>query len=320
MWTLIHGALIKPAKEFLAFILLLAGFLFIVMGSVFGAFIEALPFFPVGSADVLVKAGGGILGAGVFAVIMKSAQFTEYFKKNIYEVFYAPGEQDSVDALKFKWEKLTRSLLSGTLPASHQSATSVILARFFDNELEFHFEDFQAFYEFSLSDDKKTIKVKYSIKADAVVSPGYDEVEIKQRIATEGGVKLISLILDNKPIDIDQHLVRDTEKQDVHHFSLKINPKSSKGNSQDRRVSIERVYEFEQDITKEPYHIATFERYVKGFVVRAKFNGCKLYFSSTGTKADPEVTVDSQGERRWVLADRDTLLLPGEGYIFIVTV
>lgn len=306
MWQLLNRAIIQPAKQYIPFLLLTSGIFLITAGSIFGGYIDGLPLIPHGTGEVMSKAGGGILGAGVFAVIMKSAQFTEYFQRNIHDVFYRPDSLDSVESTRYKWEKITKHLLKDTLPASHQDATSVIMKKFFDNELAFHFERFEAAYDISLSEDKRYANITHTIKADVVISPGHESVEINQQISTDGSLKLTSLVIDNKPVDIAAHLSKDCDNDGFYNFSVTVRPSTSSCQpASDRRVTIERSYEHVQDLEKEPYLMAAFVRYVKGFVLQAKCHNCNVFFSTTGTIDDPEMSMDAQGNMRWVLADRD---------------
>lgn len=86
-------------------------------------------------------------------------------------------------------------------------------------------------------------------------------------------------------------------------------------------MTLERVFEVRQDIAKEPYYIVNVSRYIKGFSVKYRASNCQVFFENTGLGAgkDLESKVDGNGYTRTVLADKNTLLLPGQGYIFIVT-
>lgn len=315
--TLVQDTIIKSAKQHVTLMLLIVGFLLILFGTTHGATIDTWPFLPIGSGEIVQKVGSAILGAGVFAVIMKSAQFTEYFQNSIHEVFYRPETTVSPEIIKQKWEILTRSLLKDTLPASYENASSVIMGRFFNDELQFHFEDFNVTYEFELCPDNKTIKATNTTTATIVISPKHEYATIKQKIKNDGDLSIKSLLIDDVPVDVEKCLTIDSDDKNLRHFELIVKPKSIL----DKKIKMERVYEYEQDITREPYVIANLERYVKGFVLKAKSTGCKLYFRPTGSGiAKPLGHTDGQNFTRWVLADRNTLLLPGQGYIFVLTV
>lgn len=320
---LIQKTVVEPIKRNLTLMLLLTGIGFIFVGALFGDAIDKTTYIPTGTSDSILKVGSALLGAGVFAVIMKSAQFTEFFQNNIYEVFYTPDKIAKTEAIKQKWEMLTHHLLKDNLPVSHHDATTVIRDRFFNDELQFHFEDLNVCNEITLLDDKRTIKITHTTKTDVVISPKHNAALIEQEIKIGGKITLRSLLIDNIAVNIDDCMTQDCNDPELSHFRLEIKPKlCANFTNGDKRITMERVYEYEQDITKEPFVIATFVRYVKGFTMKAKGDGCNLYFRPTGagtTFSLPE-SIDGQGYSRWVLADRKTLLLPGQGYIFVVTV
>ena len=317
--NLVEKTIIKPAKQHITLLLLIIGSLLVFIGTIHGPTIDNWSFVPKGTGDIIQKVGSAILGAGVFAVIMKSAQFTEYFQNSIHEVFYKPETTVSVEIIKQKWEILTRSLLKDTLPASYENASEVIMKRFFNDELQFHFEDFNVSYEFELNPaNKKTVSVTHTTTATIVISPNHEYATIKQRLKNGGPLSIKSLLIDDIPVNINNCLTIDPNDPTLRIFELTARPKSIL----DKKIKMERVYEYQQDITQEPYVIANLERYVKGFVVKAKSTGCKLYFRPTGSESigNPTGHTDGQNYTRWVLADRNTLLLPGQGYIFVLTI
>lgn len=317
MWELINKTLVTPTKQHVTFVLLVVGSLMILFGTTHAATINGLPFLPQGSAEIIQKIGSAILGAGVFAVIMKSAQFTAYFQKSIHEVFYRPDLIESTEIIKHKWETLTRSLLKNTLPESYQSASAVIMERFFDDELQFHFENFNVAYQFTLSPNGKTVHITHTTSATIVICPKYQSITIKQRLKIDGQLTIKSLLIDDIPMDLDKCFSVCPKDPNTKLFELTVHPKDGL----DRTLKMERIYEYQQDITKEPYVIANLERYVKGFVVKAIATGCSVYFRPTGAGAMSDVPglLDGEGNTRWVLADKNTLLLPGQGYIFVLT-
>ena len=135
-FSVFFKAIVVFIKKYLSVALLLIGLLFIFASSFYGMHLEA---FIKGSTEFILSAGSAILGAGVFAVIMKSHQFTEVFQKHIYDVFYKPELINIGVPLVSKWELITNSLLSEVLPQAHNDATSLIKEQFFNAELEYHF-------------------------------------------------------------------------------------------------------------------------------------------------------------------------------------
>lgn len=317
---LIDKVIISPAKKHLTFILFSLGVALTFTGAIFGDSLDALSWIPKGTGEATLKIGSAVLGAGVFAAIMKSAQFTEYFKSNIHDVFYNPDSTCSLEETKQKWMVLTRHMLKDTLPQSHQNVTSVIMEKFFDNELQFHFESFDVTIDIEIQADNKTAKITQKTQADIIICPKYQSANIEQKIRAGGKVELTSMAVDRIPVEIEKCLTKDTEDPTLSYFRFNAKP-SGTLNENDKRLSIERTYKIEQDISKEPYMIATFERYVKGCSIKAKSSGCKLFLKATGAGVVKKLEGkdDGDGYTRWVLADRSTLLLPGQGYIFVIT-
>lgn len=319
--SLLEDTIIKPLKKYFTFFLSLSGALITIIGGIWGNDIDTLRFVPQGTGEILLKIGSAILGGGVFAAIMKSAQFTDYFQQNIRDVFYRPDRLAGIDSLRQKWNLLTRFMLKDTLPHSYQDATDVIMKSYFDNELQFHFEDHNVTIDITLQKDGKTILVRNTTKTNIVISPKYESAKLAQVFQTENDLKLKSLIIDNKDINISGCIHKDKNNPKISRFIYEAKPLPC-AVGQDKRIAMERVMEFEQDLTIEPYLITAFERYLKGFVLKVKAEGCNLWFQPTGLSAFNEVQkIDEYGGySRWVLADRNTLLLPGQGYILIVTV
>ena len=69
----------RPIGRNLTLTLLLVGSMCILLGGILGEWIDDLPLIPGGTGESILSIGSGILGAGVFAVIVKSAQFVQIF-------------------------------------------------------------------------------------------------------------------------------------------------------------------------------------------------------------------------------------------------
>lgn len=319
--NLLEETIIKPFKKYFTFFMSIGGLAITIIGGIWGDTLDSLKYIPKGTGDILLKIGSAILGAGVFAAVMKSAQFTSYFQQNIRDVFYRPDKLGSLESLKEKWAGLTRFMLRDTLPNSYQNATDVIMKNYFDNELQFHFEDHNVEIEITLKDDGKTIQVRNTTRTIIILSPKHHSAKLDQTFQTAQELKLKSLIIDNKKVNIDGCIQKDKEDPKKSHFIYEAKPQPC-AQDQDRKITMERIMEFDQDLTKEPYLITAFERYLKGFNLKVKAKGCNLWFMPTGSSAFKKIERldDYLGYSRWVLADRNTLLLPGQGYILIVTV
>lgn len=76
--------------------------------------------------DILVKFASTLLGAGVFAALMKSAQFTEIFQKQIFEVFNDPKKLGEIVDVAKRWNILTAARLKDVLPDIYTLASQKI--------------------------------------------------------------------------------------------------------------------------------------------------------------------------------------------------
>ncbi len=316
--------------------MLVAGLIFITVGAVTAPLASAIPWLgwiaPAGKP--LASIGGAILGGGVFAVIMKSAQFTGLFQKHIYDVFYDPANVLAVDDLRQKWLHITQAILKSVLPIAHQDAAHRIMEQFLDAELQYHFTSYETKYDITVDEASQVARIIHTTKFTLVISPNHPSPVFTQEITAQedDDCRLLSLFINGKRIDLDNAPLREVEgpkKSWVFELELGKFAKAGDG-STDRTLSIERTYEVTQDVRKSPELIGTIKRYTRGLVVKARIansNGSAdhygFYFSRTGLldgieiKA-PEPQVDGEGFQRWVIGGPDDLLLPGQGYILLI--
>jgi hypothetical protein len=296
-----------------------------------GVIVSIVGVFSAGSIErVLLNIGGAILGAGVFSVIMKSVLFIDVFQGHIFDVLYRPSAVINLNKLKEKWVELTEAMLKNTLPKPHRDATSsVLLKQFFDEELQYHFENLEATYDIEIQDDKLTAIVKHTIVADLVISPNHDnpiitqKIKIKEQGGGEGSCELLFLSINNKAINLskNQYLNEDPNDPDLKIFTFPLNDfLKGRDPELDRVIKLERSYRFYQDLSKEPYLMATFSRYVRTCVVKAKVNGRQLIFKKSGIDSFSNIdeSTDAHDYKRWTVAKKDQLLLPGQGYILMI--
>ena len=89
------------------------------------------------------------------------------------------------------------------------------------------------------------------------------------------------------------------------------------------KIRVRRTIEYTQCLKKEPYINVVIGRYIKGAVVSVKINdGYKVNFVNSGLGTFGRNVVEGEradGFKTWTLAQQDSLLLPGTGYILIVT-
>lgn len=314
--------IVEPFKANLAIVLFWLGMLLVFVGAIFGTQIDSFEFIPKGTGEALLKGGSAILGAGVFAVIMKSSQFTQLFQKHIYDVFYNPSSVKEGVPLIVKWRAITSALLKNVLPTAHNKAVDLIEQLFFNSEIEYHFEDHKITYEITINTITNIATVKQHTESTIVLSPNAADPLLDQSIETVGGFELVTLCLNNQDCNKPELFTKDSANSNLHRLTLPLRAyavNSSVGD--DQVIKLERVISFTQDLKTDPCISAEISRYIKGATVKAKVTtGYKLCFRKFGLGKLPDnyyVADDGMGFERWQLAAPNCLLLPGQGFIII---
>lgn len=298
-----NQVLVLPVRRNLTATLFVVGLVLIALGTFDMGFHPTL-------AEIFSKLGGATLGAGVFAVIMKSAQFTELFQQHIADVIYHPHRVENADFLLEKWRLLTESLLRGVLPSTYSTAGMAIEKRYFDRELDYHFDGFEQTYTIDCNAGMFT--VTSTLRTTLVISPGKQNPCFEQKVRSDNGATLTSLILDDRTVALGNGLLSGEGEEKVLKFNLEEYAKG-KGT-----VKLERTFRTVQS-SDEPFIAVTISRFIKGAVVRAKISPVyMLRFLSMGIEGYEEGQMpDGNGYTRWTLAAPDGLLLPGQGYTLI---
>ncbi|WP_417828226.1 hypothetical protein [Thalassospira sp.] len=302
--------------------LIFGGVLLIFLGG-YGSGWESSPYIPDGTAEICLKIGSALFGGGVFAVIMKGGQFTNFFVSVVSEVFYGPADVVSLKEAKSRWLTLTGSILKPVLPKECDAAALEIRKKFFDEELKYHFEDVVHQYEINVEDHTSLFTVDYNSTMKVILSPKYKEIIFKQEIESEhDGCELISLIINEQLVSIKGVLSVDPDNRKNKILSFDAKKYSKEGDGGECYLTLERHFRFKQNLLTDPNLIQSLSRYVKGMQVKIRMtskNG-KFVFSDTGFKTfkSPDPYVCPQGWTRCELAEKDQLLLPGQGYILTV--
>lgn len=301
---------------------MVAGALLILFGTLGAEWIDGLPFAFKGTAKSIVSIGGAVLGAGVFSAILKSAQFVEIFQDHIHAVFYRPDSAIGFEENKRRWKVLTDSIFSKRLTRIHSEATEKLSEAFFTTDLDYHFENMEVNYRLELVGGR-VLKVRVRTKSLIVVAPEAKPV-IWHRLNTDNNdaARLISLIVNEDKVECDEMFKVDPKNPEQLLFELPYAHYSQFDSFKDSRsFTLERTMEFTQDLFKEPYVTASLSRFVSGFSVGIKAVDCNVHFAGTGMSLfdTPDPVEDGSGYRRWIMAKKGSLLLPGQGYIIIIT-
>jgi hypothetical protein len=312
----------QPFANNMAAVMFWGGLIILLLGSFFGKTIESWTYVPIGTGDFALKTGGAILGAGVFSIIMKSSQFTDLFQKHIYDVFYNPENVHTGDGLLVKWRIMTKAILKDVLPEAHRDAANIIEQNFFRAELSYHFENHRINYDISVNSEQYAT-IKQITKTTILLTPGENSHVLDQKMRIGGTCAIKLLLLNNIEIDLAD-IVTEIEPG-WHQITIPLDAHARTRSSGDKYVEMERVFEWEQNLKLDPCIMCLIGRYTKGFEVGAKVtNGYKINFDKFGLSDvfqsdQPQIEVDGQGYKRWLLATHDDLLLPGQGFILVVT-
>lgn len=309
--ALFRKVILAPIQANPAMALFVAGIVIVLTGTIGEDFFAQLGV-PRTMSTALVNLGSAILGAGVFAIIMKSTQFTELFQQHIADVFYSPEAAVSGASLMQRWSEITNAILRGVLPSNYGTAATSIAGRFFNSKLEYHFESFEVSYDIHIDDGKAM--VTNTLKSLLVLSPNKVNHVFEQKIKSDTPSTLSCLLINDVMIRLDDpRLFIDNGTERI--LRLELKPYVSGAKS----VKLERTFVTIQDTHNEPYIAATISRFIKGAIIKARItDGYKIRFLAMGIEDyGQSATKDGQGYCRWILAGPSDLLLPGDGYTLV---
>lgn len=322
--SLFFELVISPLKGHAAVWLFFLGVVFIVLGSFFGDYLDNAIGANAGRTSLNI--GSATLGAGIFALIMQTTTFVNVLKKHLYSVIYSPETERPYHSLVDSWTTLTEAILRNVLPIVHANAAETIKNKFFDEEIDFHFEQYCVEYEINVEEDG-SVRVIEKLTANIYLSPHRENPIFEQTSEVIGVSKILSLRLNGKSVDNNVQSKDEIEGIQKNKLSIPLNEyiqKEIKNELSQRVIKYERVEEFNQPrLNDEPYIIGDLSRYTKGYEVRAKITeGYNLFFETLGmskTVEDPKEVELHSGWKSWTIADNHVTLLPGSGFIIVIS-
>ena len=320
---LIEKWIVNPSRENPIPTVFSFGVLFAILGSGPLKGFEQIDYFKW-APGLLTSLGLTIVGAGVFAFLLKTAQFSEHFQNILLKVLYDPQSLSNTKDLVARWEAITEGVLSTLLPATHADAVSLISDRYFDDELEYHFEDMCIKFRFHVKEDGHTISVDQWVTGDICPSPGYPNAKLSQKIAIRGDgcAELKALNIGGREL-IKAGKVSpefdDAESKREKEISVNIVEDGGEGG----QVRYYRHISFEQDLRQEPYFQIELIRFAKGYRIEVesppKF---KLLFNGDSEPEREDVLMSESADGSlhwsWEAATKKQLLLPGDSCMILL--
>lgn len=278
-------------------------------------------------STIFTKVGGAIIGGGIFAALMKSAQFTKAFQKQVFEVFNHPERVVASASLESTWKQLTISRMQGVLPKSYLKAAKTLNDQFFRKDMDYHFEEYVSTYNIKISEGSTEALVDHTTTMKIVKSPRAKKIILTQKMKLEEGSQEPNITVKKLKIGLND-IVGDIQYKEIdesRQFKFEMNLQDHfdfKNVEDDYMLSFERQTEYKQDVIEDPIFAAQTDRYVKGsFKVRIKVSeGYRVYFHVDAGSINPDcVDVDSEGYDRWELIEEPGgILLPGNGFVFVI--
>jgi len=276
--------------------------------------------------SVLHASGIGIIGAGVFAALLKSNQFSELFKKQITQVIYTPGEYQSQKELWTNWQRLSKALLGNVLPFSNDVAISFLRNTFFNNVLQYHFKDYRVSYSVKWKDpDKGIVEVVSRTEANIIPSNSVDKCKFVffQKVNKT----------DDSSIEIQRFLIGDSDFKDRIEEKITDNKKRIFLEAEiphGKNIKLDRIVKFTQMQKNENFIKGKLIRYIKSVTVAFQYEKNQEYpdapmltprfealgFNKHAGQCFREDLIDEHSAKyEWKC---DGLLLPHQGYIIML--
>lgn len=319
----------NPIKAHPAIVSFVFGILSLIIGGYFEKQLDAA--IAPNTGKIVFNIGSGVIGAGIIALIIQTKTFVGVLKSHLYDVLYDPATVRTHHSLVDTWTTLTEKILESVLPITHTNAAQTIKDRFFNNEIEYHFEQYVVTYNIVVNKDE-SLEVKENVATTIYPSPHVDNPKLVQTSEVVGSTTTKELKLNGVSVDVGTVQTSHSSKNDPSVIKTKveielkkyINPNIKSTLSQEM-IKYERIDEYRQKcLNDEPYIIGDINRYTKGYEVRAKITeGYNLFFEALGGASHIEdisekMAVNGNGYCCWTIAKLGETLLPGSGFIIVI--
>lgn len=215
-----------------------------------------------------------------------------------------------------RWDSITNGILSTLLPASHSDAASMIKERYFDEELEYHFEDMNCTFRFEVH-NQSTLLVDQFVSGHICPSPNHPAARLAQtiRVRGEGTAEIRELKIGTRDLIENGKVSAEFDRDGTSRRKVLTVPLSAP-DPQIGRIKYYRHFCCEQDLLTEPYFQIELARFAKGYTVIVESPpDFRLLFDGDLESERDDVSVSTAADGRlfwtWELAPKGSLLLPG---------
>lgn len=182
--------------------------------------------------SVLQSGGSAILGAGIFAAVLKSFQFTGLFQEELGKVIFSDeylGKQDP-GYLSRQWERLMHALHTKNFPAIKDKITKAILDTILHPGEEYYFESFKFYFDNVKLEKENGIEyLSYNLTTSAKIIP----VDTKGTFSfinkfyavldANSYRKVTSFIIDGKEIDPGLYNNANADGKNYTEYAIELN-------------------------------------------------------------------------------------------------
>lgn len=134
----------------------------------------------------LNKAAFAIFSSGVFAVVLKSIQFTGIFKEEISSVMLTPKFVENRKDLHVLWGNISKALYRQKFPLISEAIQKRILETYFPTKQEYYFKKFNT--TINISEISSDFVIKYTQIDDIIIIPEKGKENITYTKSTEVSV------------------------------------------------------------------------------------------------------------------------------------
>ncbi len=125
--------------------------------------------------EILEKIGLSVLSSGVFAVVLKSIQFTGIFKTEIEKIVLGTKFIENRNDLPTLWRKVSRSVYNKKFPNISKELENIILTNYFPTDHAYYYKDFLYTLNIEEFTSNKIIKFTQNFSFDVILAKGETE-------------------------------------------------------------------------------------------------------------------------------------------------